>query len=66
VSLMLQKGEVRKMRDAETILGIIRKSGLRHWRAGSIDKVDVRFGGGPLEKGYSGGTSPAAYPVTHC
>ena len=34
-----------------------------HWRAGRLESVPVRFGGGQLEKDHSSGTSLAAYPT---
>jgi hypothetical protein len=40
-------GEVREMRNAETVLAIIH---YEHWRAGCSEIGHVRFGGGPSEK----------------
>src|SRR5215467_650620 len=35
-----------------------------HWRAGCLESVPVRFGGGRLEKGCASSASPAAYPTS--
>jgi hypothetical protein len=55
--------EVREMRDAERILGIIERQ--KSLESRMMRKYQVRFGGGRMEKEHANDTSPAAYPTVH-
>ncbi len=59
--------EVREMRDAATVLGIIRERWVlaegKLLESRMRRKPHVRFGGGPSEQCRTGGNSPAAYPT---